>query len=259
VGHDHSTGADRSAGSETADSPGTPVVLDAADPAALAAAAAALAGGYVVAVPTDTVYGLAVDPTDADAVAGLFTLKDRPDGVPLPVLVDGLEQAMALADPFGDVAARLAERFWPGPLTLVLPRRAGIALHLGGAALLDTGHGTAPHQADRHAGSSGTVGVRCPDHAMLRALCRASGPLAVSSANRHGEPPCTTAVDVLATFAGASAAAPVLVLDGGRCDGVVSTVVDATGAEPHLLREGALPWPAVLAALGPLPPRGTTA
>lgn len=216
-------------------------MLDADDPAALVLAAAALSSGRVLAVPTDTVYGLAVDPTDPVAAARLFALKGRPDRTPLPVLVAGLDQAVSLADPIPEQALRLAERFWPGPLTLVLRRRAGVVLHLGISA---------PPGAEHGGGAAETVGIRCPDHALLRSLCLAEGPLAVTSANRHGEPPCTSASQVVATFADRAPGELALVLDGGPCDGAVSTVVDLTGAEPRCLREGALDWATVLAVLG---------
>lgn len=230
--------------------PGTPVVLDVIDPAALEAAVAALAAGKVVVVPTDTVYGLAVDPTDPGAVAGLFALKGRPDSLSLPVLVAGLDQVLTLVDAISEQASTLAGRFWPGPLTLVLTRRTGIELHLGATVESDTDRQSVECDTDRHTGSSGTVGVRCPDHAMLRDLCRATGPLAVTSANRHGEPPCTSVAEVLRALTGLPVAGPAFVLDGGRCDGAVSTVVDLTGPEPRCLREGALSWASVLSALG---------
>jgi len=230
---------DHAGGLDPVRTPRERTVLDASDPAALRRAAEALAAGEVVALPTDTVYGLAADPTNRDAVAALFELKGRPDRVPLPILVDGVDQAQSVAV-FGDDADALAERFWPGPLTMVLDLAAGVVLHLGG-----TGTGG----DDLEAGSSGNVGVRCPDHKMLRALCTASGPLAVSSANRHGEPPCTSAVQVLSTFDRSSDKSLPLVIDGGRCDGVVSTVLDLSGTEPRCLRHGAVPWSAVLTAL----------
>ncbi len=187
-------------------------------------AARALAGGAVVALPTDTIYGLAVDPFQAGAVERLFSLKRRPREVHLPVLVAGEEQALALAGEVPAPARRLMARFWPGALTLVLPRRPGLTA--------DLGTGTA------------TVGVRCPAHGLARALCRASGPLGTTSANLHGEEPLTTAEAVAATFGDA---VPV-VLDGGPCAGAPSTVVDCTGDEPVLLRAGRVGWDEILAA-----------
>ena len=186
----------------------------------LAAAAAALRAGTVVAVPTDTVYGLAVDPRPDGATAALFALKGRPSTVELPVLVADLPAAATLAGPGGlsPLAAALARRFWPGPLTLVVRRAGGVGWDLGG--------------------DGRTIGIRCPAHPVARRLCRAVGPLATTSANRHGDPPLTTAAAVAAEFGDAVGA----VVDGGTCDAPPSTVVDATGGTLRLLREGAVPW-----------------
>ena len=185
-------------------------------------AAAALADGAVVAVPTDTVYGLAVDPAQPEAVARLFALKGRPDDVPLPILVAGPEQVALVAGELGPAAAELADRYWPGPLTLVVPRRPGFTVDLGGTPT-----------------ARQTVGVRRPDHPVLVALCELLGPLAVTSANLHGAPPATTAAEVATAFARDQ---PEVVLDGGRCDGVPSTVVECRGPASRCLREGALAW-----------------
>jgi len=198
-------------------------VLRAAEAGALREAAAALADGAVVAVPTDTVYGLAVDPAQPEAVARLFALKGRPDDVPLPVLVAGPEQVALVAGDLEPAAAALAARFWPGPLTLVVPRRRGFSADLGGPPAART-----------------TVGVRRPAHPTVVALCELLGPLAVTSANHHGAPPATTAAAVSAVFAGSGQ--PALVLDGGTCDGTSSTVVECRGPASRCLREGALAW-----------------
>jgi len=201
----------------------TAEVLPAAGSGSLRRAAAALADGAVVAVPTDTVYGLAVDPAQPEAVARLFALKGRPDDVPLPVLVAGPEQVDQVAGTLGPAAAALASRFWPGPLTLVVPRRPGFTADLGG-----------PPAARQ------SVGVRWPGHPVMVALCEILGPLAVTSANLHGAPPATTAAEVGAAFAGSDQ--PELVLDGGRCAGTPSTVVECRGPASRCLREGALAW-----------------
>jgi len=198
-------------------------VVAATGPGALRAAAEALADGDVVAVPTDTVYGLAVDPAQPAAVARLFDLKGRPGDVPLPVLVGGPDQVDLIAGRLEPAARHLADRYWPGPLTLVVPRRRGFAVDLGG-----------PPAARQ------TVGVRWPDHPVVVALCELLGPLAVTSANLHGAPPATTAGAVAQEFTGR--AQPVLVLDGGVCDGVPSTVVECRGPASKCLREGALAW-----------------
>jgi L-threonylcarbamoyladenylate synthase len=198
-----------------------PVVPALGDPppqAAIDAAVKALAIADIVGVPTDTVYGLAADPFRAGATDRLFVLKRRPRTVELPVLVADEAQALALTVAVPDSARRLMARYWPGPLTLVLPRRPDLNADLG--------------QDDA------TVGVRCPAHPVPLALCLAVGPLATTSANRHGESPATTAAQV----AGAFGSGVELVLDGGPCAGQPSTVVDCTGEQPRLLRQGRLAW-----------------
>jgi len=199
------------------------VRLDGGDPDALGEAAQLLRAGAVVAVPTDTVYGLAVDPLAPGAVARVFALKDRPTEVPVPVLVASWDQVETVAGVLGPAARGLAERYWPGPLTLVVPRRKGFAVDLGG-------------------GPSGrwTVGVRWPDHPVVRALCLVVGPLAVTSANRHGGPPATTAAEAVASFPSGDELAAVV--DGGVCGGPPSTVVECRGPASRCLREGRIPW-----------------
>ena len=204
-----------------------PVVDAAGDPpppTALEAAARALSSGRIVAVPTDTVYGLAAGPFATGAADRLFALKRRPREVDLPVLVADEEQALSLASAVPPVARRLMARFWPGALTVVLPRDPDLVADLGS--------------------DEATVGVRCPGHAVPLALCRAVGPLATTSANIHGQPPLTTAIDVAASFGEAVA----VVLDAGTCAGSPSTVVDCTGPEPKLLRDGRIPWDDVVEA-----------
>jgi L-threonylcarbamoyladenylate synthase len=190
---------------------------------AIEAAAKALAAADIVGVPTDTVYGLAADPFRAGATDRLFVLKRRPRTVELPVLVADETQALSLAVAVPAAARRLMERYWPGPLTLVLPRRPDLNADLG--------------QDDA------TVGIRCPAHPVPLALCRMAGPLATTSANRHGEPPVTTAAE-LAEVLGPGVE---LILDAGPCTGEPSTVVDCTGSEPRLLRAGRLAWDAIMA------------
>ena len=195
-------------------------------PNAVSLAVDALRGGDVVALPTDTVYGLAALPTMAAATDRLFALKGRTAGTPIAVLCADDAQALGLAAPdaLTDEVRHIAERLWPGPLTLVLPRLPGLGYELGEPAA--------------------TVGVRCPDHALVRAITAAAGPIATTSANRHGEPTAPTAEGVAATF-GAELA---LVLDGGRCEAPPSTVVAATGAAWKVLREGPIPLAEVAAA-----------
>lgn len=189
---------------------------------AIAAAVEALRGGDIVGVPTDTVYGLAADPFHTGASDRLFRAKGRPRNMELPVLVSSIEQAMEMAFAVPEGARRLMRRYWPGPLTLVLPRRPDLEADLGE--------------------DDATVGVRCPAHPVPLALCEAMGPLATTSANRHGEPPLTTAREVAELGATVE-----LVLDAGPCAGQPSSVLDVTGDVPRLLRPGAIPWEELLA------------
>lgn len=201
---------------ESADSPDDPRKVRRPDD--LADAVAALAAGQVVVVPTDTVYGLAVSPTVAGATSRLFEVKQRPRDLRLPVLVAGVDQLDGLAACVPPDAIRLMECFWPGALTVVVDLAPGLDLDLGEDA----------------AGRPRTVGVRSPDHHVVQALCRAAGPLAVTSANLHGAPECRTAQEAAEMFGDEVA----VIIDGGRCDGTPSTVVDCTGAVPVVLRPG---------------------
>ncbi len=187
-------------------------------------AAVLLQGGAVV-LPTDTVYGLVAIADDQTATSKLFALKGRSDAVPIAVLCASVAQALSLADvAAGSAAAVVADRWWPGPLTLVLPRRAGVELHVGEP--------------------SATVGVRVPDHALVRALATRVGPLAATSANRHGSPTAATVAQVRLDLGGGVS----LYVDGGRLTARASTVVDATGAPWRVLREGPLDTAEILAA-----------
>ena len=178
--------------------------------AAVAAALNSLRAGEPVGVPTDTVYGLAAAAADADAVQQLFELKERPADRSIAVLVSGLVAAETLVR-FTPQACRLAERFWPGPLTIVAERRSGAPAHLGTGA---------------------TIGVRLPDDDIMRAIA-GPGPVAVTSANLHGGPTPSTAQGVAQLFPALS-----LVVNGGPRPGASSTVVDMTGSAPAILREG---------------------
>lgn len=181
----------------------------------LDAAVATLRAGEAIVVPTDTVYGLAALPTVAGAVDRLFALKGRAADMPVAVLVAGLEQVEALAE-LSSTARRLADAFWPGPLTMVLPRKAGVDLPLG-----------EPHE---------TIGIRWPDHPVIAALAVEVGPLATTSANRTGQRTPEGAADAAAALTG-----PVgMVLDGGPCAGIASTVIDVTGPDLRVLRHGTI-------------------
>jgi tRNA threonylcarbamoyl adenosine modification protein (Sua5/YciO/YrdC/YwlC family) len=180
-------------------------------------AADALRAGEVVLLPTDTVYGIAVRAELPGATARLFALKDRAEIQPVAVLVADRDQALTLVSDAEDGTVRVMDRLWPGPLTLVLRRAADRAhLELGG--------------------DPATIGIRCPDHDFVRALAAEVGPLATTSANRHGEPTPPTAAEAAASLVGSVA----LVVDGGPAGTAASTVVDLTGPQPRVLREGAV-------------------
>jgi L-threonylcarbamoyladenylate synthase len=190
------------------------------------AAQKALAAGLTVAIPTDTVYVLAVDPFVPGASDRLFELAGRSREQDLPVLVASVWQALRLATAVPDVSRRLMDRCWPGPLTLVLPRDGEVAADLGDDDL--------------------TIGVRMSGHPVPLLLCRDVGPLAVATAGAQGEDDFETAEEVAEEFGDD---VPV-VLDGGSCTGLPSTVVDGTGEDPLLIREGRLPWSTILEEIG---------
>lgn len=181
----------------------------------VARVAAALEAGGVVLLPTDTVYGLAALPGDRAATDRLFALKGRAEDSPLAVLCADRDQALALADPsVASALSAVSERWWPGPLTVVAPRRPGVQLHLGEP--------------------STTIGLRVPDHDIVRAVAAQVGSIAATSANRHGIPTPATAAEAAAQLGPGIA----LVVDGGPLSTRASTVVDATGESWKILRDG---------------------
>ena len=177
---------------------------------------ALLAGGAVV-LPTDTVYGVAAATMVPGSTAALFRLKRRPIDVALPVLCADEAQARSLAGDLPPGADRLMSTCWPGPLTVVVPRRPGLGLDLGGP-------------------DDETIGLRVPAAPLVLAIAERTGPLACTSANRHGQPTPATAAGAAAALGPGVAA----VLDGGRCDGLPSTVVGWSGGVHRILRQGAL-------------------
>ena len=196
-------------------------LYDCSDPdaraAGLDAAAAAIAGGDLVLMPTDTVYGVAADAFTPAAVSQLLAAKNRGRHMPVPVLIGDASTLPGLVERVPPVAQRLADEFWPGGLTLVLEHARSLAWDLGDA--------------------EGTVAVRVPDDDLARDLLRRTGPLAVSSANRSGRPAATTAEEAAAQLGERAA----VLLDGGpRADSAASTIVDCTGATPRVLRVGAI-------------------
>ena len=201
------------------------------DPAAIAAAAQRLAQGGLVAFPTETVYGLGARADDDAAVSAIFAAKGRPTAHPLIVHVTGLEAAERFAAQMPAAALRLAQAFWPGPVTVIVPRRPGMA-----AAA---------------AGGQDSIGLRCPAHPVAQALLAAAADLGVlglaaPSANRFGRVSPTRAAHVQAEFN-----AGLMVLDGGDCPvGIESTIIDTTRGRPVLLRPGQLTRASIEAALG---------
>jgi L-threonylcarbamoyladenylate synthase len=201
------------------------------DPPPIAEAVEHLREGRLVAFPTETVYGLGADATSDRAVARIFTTKDRPRFNPLIVHVHDLEAARSLVT-FSAEARRLAELFWPGPLTLVLPRRPDCRVSLLAGAGLDT------------------LAIRIPAHPLAQALLRAvERPLVGPSANRSGRVSPTTAAHVRDELGDGIA----LILDGGPCRiGVESTVLDMSRETPRLLRPGGVALEAIEGMLGPI-------
>jgi L-threonylcarbamoyladenylate synthase len=201
------------------------------DDAAIARAAQALAAGELVAFPTETVYGLGARADDDAAVAAIFALKGRPADHPLIVHVAEPADADVFARGLGDAARRLIGAFWPGPLTVIVARAAGIA--------------------EAAAGGQSTVGLRCPSHPVAHALLAAARQrgvpgVAAPSANRFGRISPTRAQHVVDEF-GES----LLVVDGGDCDvGIESSIVDCSGPVPALLRPGQIARDRLEAALG---------
>jgi L-threonylcarbamoyladenylate synthase len=200
-----------------------------ASPEAIAAAAARLRAGGLVAMPTETVYGLAADATSDAAVAAIYAAKERPAINPLIAHVLGVEAAREHGV-FGADAETLARAFWPGPLTLVLPVASTSRISLLARAGLDT------------------VAIRAPSHETARALIEAAGvPLAAPSANRSGRVSPTTAAHVAADLDGRVD----FILDAGPCrHGLESTIVACLGPRPQLLRPGAITREAIEKALG---------
>ena len=198
-----------------------------ADAAGVALAAEVLRAGGVVALPTDTVYGIAVDLTTAGGVERLFHVKQRPPDKGIMLLLADAAQAPTIGA-MTPAATALGAAFWPGGLTVIVPQRLDVALP---AALT---------------GGASTIGLRVPDHATPRALAAAVGPLPTTSANRSGEPEGRDATEIAAQIGEAIE----LILDGGAAHGgPASTIVDCTGAVARILRVGAIPPDRIAAAL----------
>jgi L-threonylcarbamoyladenylate synthase len=206
------------------------MILIASD-AAIAQAAHALREGELVGLPTETVYGLAANATDDAAVTKIFVAKGRPADHPLIVHVASADQVPLFAAQVPEFAQRLMQAFWPGPLTLILPRQAGVAT--------------------ASAGGQDSIGLRCPSHPVAQRLLRACAVLGVEglsapSANRFGRVSPTTAAHVQSELG-----QDLLILDGGECAvGIESTIIDCTRGEPVLLRPGHITRAQIQAACG---------
>ena len=203
------------------------MIVSGTDPQAIAEAARTVAAGELVAFPTETVYGLGADASSDTAVAKIFAAKGRPSDHPLIVHIAGAAQVTDYASAVPLFAQKLMQAFWPGPLTVILPRRPGVA-----AAA---------------AGGQDSIGLRCPAHPVALAFLQACKTgVAGPSANRFGRVSPTTALHVAGEFGD-----DLLVLDGGPCDvGIESSIVDCTRGRPVLLRPGVLSRQQLEAACG---------
>lgn len=173
--------------------------------------------GDCVAFPTDTVYGLGADPFNISPIIKLFEVKGRDSNKAIAVLVGSMDQIELITDSFTPLARKLVEKFWPGGLTVIVPKR---------------------HDIPDLLSSNGTIGIRMPNHPIALRLLNEFGPLATTSANISGKQNPLNAVDVHVQL---NSRVP-LILDGGNCfGGIPSTVVDCTGEKPVVLRAGAIP------------------
>jgi len=185
-----------------------------------------LGRGGLMAFPTDTVYGLGALAFDSNAVESIYLAKDRPIEKAIPVLIGDATDLEKISDGVPEVARKLAARFWPGPLTIIVPKKQ-----------------TLPETVS----ATSSVGVRVPDHPVARELLRAAGPMAVTSANISGQASPSTAQEVLDQLNRRIE----LIIDGGQTPGgIPSTLVDCSGDEIKVLREGPISLEQILSALG---------
>ena len=184
-----------------------------------------LKSGGLVAFPTDTVYGVGSLAFDGKAVESIYIAKNRPIEKAIPILIGDMDDLTKVASSVPDMAKKFASRFWPGPLTLIVPKLP-----------------TLPEAVS----ATDTVAVRVPDHQVARTLLRAAGPMAVTSANISGQSSPSTADEVSAQLGSRIA----LIIDGGRTPGgVPSTLVDCTGTKPAILREGPISMQELLSVI----------
>jgi L-threonylcarbamoyladenylate synthase len=203
------------------------LILPADHPNALTQALQILQSGGLVAFPTDTVYGVGALAFDAAAIEKIYAAKGRSTEKAIPILFGDAADLEQVTAQVSEMALRLAGSFWPGPLTLVVPKHTSLPEAVS----------TAP-----------TVGVRVPDHPVARALLRAAGPMAVTSANLSGQASPCTAQEVYAQLGGRI---PLILDGGGTPGGVPSTVVNCLGVEPQILREGPITLAKIQAVLAP--------
>lgn len=190
------------------------ITLPAENPESISSALSLFRDGEIVAFPTDTVYGLGTDPFQASGIIKLFEAKGRDSNKAIAILIGSMEQANLITDHMTDMAIRLCEVFWPGGLTVIVPRK-----------------NTLPELIS----NTDRIGIRMPNHPVALEMLKTFGPLATTSANLSGKPDAVTAQDV---FDQLNNRVP-LILDGGRCPGgTPSTVIDCSGSEPLILREG---------------------
>ncbi len=181
-----------------------------------------LSSGGLIALPTDTVYGIAVDPWNGEALSRLFKVKSRSELKSIPVLLRGEAAINEVAVDVPERVRTIVEKFWPGPLTIVVKRKSALPSEIS---------------------ATDTIGVRAPDHEFALNLLKMGGPIAATSANSSGQPAATTAQQVVSTLSGSID----LIVDGGEsAGGVSSTVIDFTANAPELLREGPISLESVL-------------
>jgi len=190
------------------------LLLPQTDPATLPAAVDIINAGGVVAFPTDTIYGIGVMADSTKAIDRLYQIKGRSFDKPIPVMIGRMDQLGLIVGLVPQAARRLAEMFWPGPLTLVLPKKPDLPVNLTPLP---------------------TVGIRIPNHEFTLALLCRCGPLAVTSANLSGRSEALNALEVMDQLGGCLE----LIVDGGNSPGgIASTVVDLSGSRPRILRKG---------------------
>jgi L-threonylcarbamoyladenylate synthase len=183
--------------------------------------------GGIIAFPTDTVYGIGVSAFNKDAIEEIYQIKRRPKEKAIPILMGDQTELIKITPPPGERVQKILAAFWPGALTLILPLLSELPANLS---------------------NTGTIGVRVPDHNLTRELLRLTGPLAATSANLSGQKSALSAEEVLKNLGGKLD----LILDGGRSLGrVASTVLDFTGEQPTVLREGPISWEQIKLLISP--------